>query len=791
MVIMAYIRRMAYESLLDISRTAAHFKEHLLVTLEEVSRRLHLPSLSSMFKTFIGYYAVRKSNTMENSFFQQLPVQVCGFTSTSARANEVFDELGGFYLTQEDQSQFTSLRKQAGIDSNAAAIRLCFPAYVARVLLNAAQTCFETMVDPAEAFEVALARIRATFESAEQPIPVDDFLSASIDRILSCSLEKMHASTFDPSSSVSAALSYVVPTKGQNPAILYHSMVAGVSPEPIYSHGEDYEATPCLQVCMFLLERYSATEQYTPIAYNVLRHLVTRIPQAVFLDEQRRLMGCLAVACVVFSDTLADPAITRTIAHGCASLYSSPDILHQSWSIFVTLIVIYLQEVQNSSSGSVEIIKTLPSLVLRVARMAQKYKRSGLSSDHILHLHNIISRRLLRSPDTRFQRQATLILALWPDEHDMPDFGLEDFDIISHNVEELGDDAINLVDPLLRVLPNTLTPAQPQLLGQILWLILSSADSKAAIPDVSLQALASALVRSGGQISPPSLGSSRHVNPALSTIDLSEASLKQSLVEEIAKLLLDYDLRVVDAAAQTLRDIFDLADPGEYESSDSRKDTARDIVYLASYSLRRPAISPKKSAGATSADLQRLFKVDYSCGSKWRTETAIVLLSSLGQGDPFFPRFIPLLHQTTSFARTIIPVLAHNLLIQEHRHKDAVLILSQLCNTILLDPSASLEALASVVDILLYLRRFRQPLEGADSRSGDWWLQVSWSSAAIGAIRTHGSAAALLCFELDKEPDHHALVPQPTESQMLQLQYQMYVTCSRYLSVYLIYRQQL
>lgn len=781
MVVMSYIRRMAYESLLDISRTASRFLQHAMATLQGVVHRLGLKSLASLFQTFVGYYAYRKSNTLEQDFYQQLPVQICGFTTNSARAEAVFDQLGAFYLSIEDQGRFVSLRKQAGIPSNAEALRRCFPAFVAQSLLDTAQTCFEVMEDASEALKATLERVKAAFESSEQTISFETYLASSVDRVISCVLERLHASTFDASSTVSTVLSAIVRARTQNPGMLFHSLVAHVSPDPIYSHGLDYEPTPCLQVCMQLIEGFTTSEQLVSISYNVFRHLLSSISKGSFLDEQRRLFGCLAVACVIFMDSLPNPAITRLLAHGSASLYTKEDILQQSFSLFMTVVALYLQTLEKQN-GAGELIKTLPALVIQTARIALAYQKHGVGTDHLARLDRTLVARLARSSDQRLCHQSTLVSVLWPDDVSRPlSVSLPDFSIIVKHAEASGSSALHLIEPLWRFVQDETTDLTPLQLGRLLWSVLISPNNDNGLSSSSATALASLLSQSRGQVIPPELSASRQRAGQL-LLPLSNFTLEglqDLLVEKTADLLLDSDLSVNDAAAKALRRIFDTAQPGRFETSVSLSDTARDVICLAEPSLRRyQAVVAAPKPVVDLDDLQTLGTFDQERGTQWCADIAAVLLSCLGQQNAFFLHLSPLLHCSQSFTREVLPVLVHALLSQQESFPHAVTALSALFNQVLPAPAAPKEAVGCIVDIMLYLRNFDQPESagGRASFSGDRWLAVSWRTVALGSIRTHGSATALLCLELACEQEATVTVPEPSKQEVQRLQYDMYVT---------------
>lgn len=788
MIVVSYVRRLAYESLLDISLATPRYNDYLLATLKGIHVRLGVSSVSQLFETFLLYYSWRKTTTAEPNFLQQLPAKVCGYVSAGQRAQSVFMQLGGFFQSLEDKENFTALRKAASYSSSTDAFLDCFAEYAAQNLLSTADGCIQAGEDPSASLETSLGRINEIFSTnVTASIPFDSFFVSSSDRILASVFSRMHSMTFDATSPIAQILAER--WAGANPQLapFYQRLVSGAPPFCLYAQGQEYDVYTCLQVCSLILKSLPSPDYHLPVAYNIVQHLVSDIATASFLDDKRRLLGVLAVALVVFRQSAQDPAVIRIVLHGCAHLYRQADLASQCYPIFCTMMQVHQTYVESFTSRTAEIIKTLPSVLVEMSRTAQSHHQNSsyshladIFAGHLFHLREDILASLGSSSDERLQRQARLAQMLWPASPKDLLFSVSELEHALRSPSDLGSNIFELVHPLSKAADSD-TSIPSSRLSTSLWIVLSLTNQDSEIKPVAASALARLVKRCQGRITPPPLtkdnlkGSSFYgrlpIYQEASNVDL----FRRILVDLTAGLLLSSDLTLNEAASRTLRAVFDLAPRGTFEASTSLEDSARDLVCLASPLLRRPPRNlPKDKPRHGLEDLRKWMRPNVATSPEWTSGVSEVLLSLLSAHDPFFSKFNHLICLSKSFARDVFPVLVYCLLSLRHEESGEVSMLEDLFNAILLQDFSPLDAVGSVVDAMLYLRHFEQGQPPQSSLSGDRWLGISWKAVAHGAMRSHGAPTALLCMELAHEQTLGGGAPQPSSSALLQLEYEMY-----------------
>lgn len=781
MVVMSYVRRLAYESLLDVSRASSQMNDHLHAILEAAAMQLSVASVTAFFSSFAQYYATRKLATGEPDFLQQLPLRTTGFSSKTSMAETVFIPLGALFMSTENSLQFVSVRKQAGYRTNAEGIRVCFSEYMAITLLSASNTCLGKTSAIHEVLLDAESRARATFEQSEQPCSFDHFFRSSVDRILGSVLDKLHASSFDLSSGLPQLLPVYFGNEGEpSPAALYHSLLSGVEPQSLNCQSHTFGLNECIQVSLFLLQQCATPDSLEGITYSVFQHLLNRITNAAFLDDCKRLLGCLAIACILFRNHLHESVITRLLLHGCISLYSQPDLAQQCWALTSTLLVLHLKAMHPSRKRALQPIQTLPSLVITLARHAQLHQENGHRSNDLSVLKCLIHKHMLNSTSGMLERQARLVLLLWPTPTETLSTTVSDIEAMLSGIGQTQCSAAELALAADQAVSDdeSLTPDK---ISQLLWGLVSCS-SVVSVSTPAAFSLATLLRKAGGRISPPSLSSERTHRDRDSRLQLLQhrkdaSKLREVLVTTVAPLLLSDDMTTANSVTCTFRKVFDTVPAGHFEAITSMEDWARDVCALATPHLRRHVKPVRSQIGAHSLESVFVPKcTDLARSPQWCTEVATTLLSFFAVEDETFADFVPIVQRDRNCALSVIAPLLCALLCSSNAPADCSSSISQHFTSVLLDPSAHATTVRSIVDLMLYLRHGDIGSTSNDSETCDVWLSVPWQNVALGSLQTHGASTALMCLELSKEQDQQkASERQPSPARLMELQYQMFV----------------
>lgn len=745
LVVSSAVRRGAYWHLLEtcIHNGSYSYSSHIETILIDVSRKLGLPSLSTLFEAYASQLTF--SLLQRKSDFLCFPPHLLGYQDRKQCVEATFRCFSPLNILTGGGTFFDSHCKLLQKDVTNGLYE-CFGDIVGLQLLD-------KFYRDSEFGDNMERHLRETFSFVQSFQPgFDD----NLDVIVTTILKSLGDQNFSGSGSESIVAALQAFDTKMVP--VFQALTRYRTFDSLRSHLPNlpaFSTSIVLQNLSWLSAHWGGFSSNT--TYHVLHQLINDINQTPLVNEQVRLINAMSLWISYRPEDIIEPTIADTLIHGATFLLSQSDLARAAQSILEWAFTRY-PPAQNWKESR------LPNMLVRMRCIIQDFC-SDINNPSI----SILGEDLVRWMDAQmmnfarksaYRKLVLRVLPTWPqqpssalaklyDEISLLDLSsiLEDHRITSNKfrlVRRLRERAL-------------LEDYDKEQFSKVhFWRLKECIPSLDQLQEGDVDAFASLLSFYHGQV-----GSLNVEQPnMLSPRNRHRRNIKKRSAEDTVAardaitlgllVMLDDDnpSRVFTAYA-TLRlamSVSTSGDPLLVIPSEYRKD----LECLTFY--KRPPVHriAPDIQGALESDQYRQYSNYFN---KWVSQISVLLSDALAGVDPVFGQLSSALISDVDFAEQVLPVLVHTALQVERQKKQPVLpvrkYLSEYFTAVLSSSTADIRCTRSIVEIVLHLRNFAS--RKSDALAYNKWLEVDFSLLARSAILFGAYTTALLFVELSAE----------------------------------------
>ncbi|GAA6062607.1 hypothetical protein JCM10212_004902 [Sporobolomyces blumeae] len=747
-------RRAPYDLLLDIAAKNGELREVAIAALLAASKRLGLPSLSTLYLEYARYRVwlpTKDTNRLQSDeqvgsdVVQQLPYRAAGFSTLREARRADFARTASWFLQSEHTlAAFQTLcdvTKRTAQDGRL----LCFAETVA-IAISRHQV--DLYYDP----NLPVAVLRSKLETLAEAAGADDshvanaLISSLADDIVVETLGDMFTAVWKSREQL-ACLEHDARAAKTFADLLSLPFDFAFANEPAPPHWPRDQSVGAV----VLFDREFSVFNRPAVVVSIVHKLLAKVFASPFVMQKQRQLINLAIV-VALSQRSVDKSTLAVLAHGLTGLLSEADLV-----LFVPAMLRWTirRWLSLPNIGSGEDTKGLVDTLVRSAHATESLRRVVGRLETIDSFADFLDGALhqicqLSAPE------ANEAAALWPgriiDRTALT--GDAVFDALASTSQR--SDKFALVKAM-----ESDDDTDSTTRARIAWRLMQSSSSGrgAPTPDESL-AFADLLFSIGGKPEVPELPELSKDVARSTSFDpptTSDSGIKQAILRRVLKLASDDDYSLVALAFSTFRFLASVPQASDYLHAEAFDAQDRALASsLAEPSLLRSRLirSPdERHLHELGSDEWNAATADFP---RWVCAFARFLADQRATNDGFYAQLVPLLDASPTFAESILPHLVHSIVLHAHASADpeGERAVSRYLERVLRSKSADRRVISSVVKIASYLRHHPRPdLDSSDPSRFDRWLSVPWVLLADGAVKTDAYLAGVLFLELAHEHD--------------------------------------
>lgn len=745
LVVSAAVRRGAYWHLLEtcIPNCSYSYSSHIETILIDVSRRLGMPSLSTLFEAYASQLTF--SLLQRNTDFLCFPPHLLGYQDRKQCVEATFRSFSPLNILTSGGNFFEQHCKLLQKDVTNGLLD-CFGDVVGLKLLN-------HMYQYSEFADDMEQLLRGTFSFVPGFRPCFD---DSLDVIVTTVLKSLGDQDFSGggSETIVAALQKF-DTKMVS---VFQSLTRYRSFDSLRTHPPNrpaFSTSIVLQNVRWLSTHWGGFSSNT--TYHVLHQLINDINRTPLVNEQMRLINAMSLWISYRPQDIMEPTIADTLIHGATFLLSQSDLAHAAQSILEWAFTRYPPAPNWKESR-------LPNMLVRIRCIIQDFC-SEINNPRILALGEDLvkwmdAQMMNFTRKSAYRKLVLRVLPTWPqqpssalaklyDEISLLDLSsiLEDHRITSNKfrlVRRLRERAL-------------LQDHDKEQFSKVhFWRLKQCIPSLDQLQEGDVDAFASLLSFYHGQVGSlnveqPNMLSprNRHRRNVKKRTAEDTVAARDAITLGLLVMLDDDNPSRVFSAYDTLRlamSVSTSGDPLLVIPAEYRKD----LECLTFY--KRPPIH------RIVPDIQCTLKSDqyrqYARRfNEWVSQVSTLLSDALAGVDSVFSQLSSALVSDFVFAEQVLPILVHTVLQVERQSKQRARpvkdSLSEYFTAILSSSTTDIRCTRSIVEIVLHLRNFTP--RKSDALAYNKWLEVDFSLLARSAILCGAYTTALLFVELSAE----------------------------------------
>ncbi|GAA5876129.1 hypothetical protein JCM3774_003506 [Rhodotorula dairenensis] len=744
MIIAAGSRRRApYQLLVRISGQSPELAEVAVATLHGVAERLGFKSLAQLYLYYARYLAWSDLRSQQSNIAERLPYRACGFdTLRDARVAD-------FRRTASWILQYTD------VNANDAFLTIC--EVIGRLPQEVRRDCF--------AESCALAIVVPNPQRTDR-LSEFAYEAGAIDVVQQAQL---FDSALDEIVAEILSLSWARKWPTGAPVFFQQDPKAGAAfadllqlSEPYTSHAEPPPPHfPPDQVIAAAewLDAQRNVFSTSAVVFCVVQRLLSAASDAVFVSERSRRLLALAVALSLAHRTTRDATIQAFLIDGLIGILAEGDVVTLAAPMLESSILVALKLAMQSKPGAAA-PRRLCEQLIRAARACESLRdvaldaRDGVAVQHLYAALEAGVQKLTLFGEATVAEAALL----WP---------RQTFALSSISIGQICDTLASSFAPIDKFPIAAQLLAHPQyqeLLRRpdrhrVAWYLMQAVRPDRSPGSEDSLAFARIMYDLAGEYESPSVGDpecARTEALGVARPDNLDGARKL-VVGSVLDQLRNEDRNVADAAFHAARLALGIDGTAALFADATDDDGRNNLVTKLAWPALQRADRQRRPAPRTLAELDSHEWVRM-CGDtdSWSRSFSELLADVLAMKDALFAQVVPIVRASASFARTILPVLCHSLLLHGAIANDGVptAALSSYFQRLLGHADAAAESVGLVVDIIMNLRKHARPeIRASQPSRFDTWLSIPWVNVAQGAIKTDRHLTALLCLDLAHEYD--------------------------------------
>ena len=748
LVVSASVRRGAYWHMLEtcIPSSSYSYSSHIETILVDVSRRLGMSSLSTLFAAYASQLAF--SLRQLDADFLRFPPHLLGYRDRKQCAEETFRAFTPCNILTQGEKVFEAHCKllQKNVADGA---RECFGDIMGLQLA----TCLHQHSDLPNDFEQLLAGLFSFIPTFTPPFRDNlDSIAATILRSLG---------DHDYGTGTESIIT-ILQAFDSNMAPTFRALVKYRKHDTLRTHSPNRPAFPTLIVLKslrWLSRRWGGFSIHT--TYHVMHQLFHDLNSTPLVNEQLRLINALSLWIAYRQEDFIQPTIADSLIRGCTFLLSQSDLAHAAQSILEWAFTKYPAPKTWQESR-------LPNMVVRIRCIAQDFSSEAnypsISSlgEELVKWMDIQMMAFARK--SAYRRLVLRVLPTWPQQPSIALTKLYDEISVYDLTSILEDHRItsNKFRLVRRLQESALLQGQEEedFAATYFWRLKECIPSPDQLQEGDVDAFASLLSFHHGQVGslnveqPDQMSPrNRHCRNVKKRTTEDTVAAQDAITLGLLVMLDDDDPLRVFNAYYTLRLAFSVSGTSDlYSTLTIPQEYRQDVECLKSYK-RSPII--RAIPNIEEALNSEKYMECPSRFSEWVSRISILLSDTLASEDLVFGQLSTVLASDVDFAEQVLPILIHTILQRERREESTMkpmrAALSIYFTKILASSSIDNRCIRSIVEIVLHLRNISPG--GSDALAYDKWLEIDFSLLARSAILCGAYTTALLFVELAAEHD--------------------------------------
>jgi ataxia telangiectasia mutated family protein len=752
------IRATVMFHLYEIPPTTPTIHQHFQHGVHAVAQRLHLSSISDLFKPYASIICLSQLESGQKTIMQ--PFRLYGFPTKAAFGSALLNMVGPSALIESNGFVMFKDACEASSTPITWAFKQHLPAAAALAYIEA--------VGRGGASPEIETHVISTFSKARSHVD-DDISSMITHRIDSVFAQLLVLMDLEATSDVVRLQIHTVNTAGSDPET-FCTLI------PIEEEGNG-DGTIALNPChpssaillthSYLLSQYPSANpaKIVLLAFDMLFRL---LHDTFLAAEEKRYLRCLALVVALFHKTVREPVILQTFLRELIALLDKIDYP----DIVVRMLRWGFQQVQPGDDQ----LHDLPAIMVELGEVRQRIGMKGkTAAATCLAVDTWLATQVQQwTTQEGFQKTLDFALSFWPKEITAFFNGWTEptFIDLSSVAEMPASKSFSSMTLCFGLAKGIKTGDRDDFVKKTFWHLRATL-SKAGATSDGVSGLLDLLDQVDGDIHAPSLDTVVALSQDRTLQRFSDrlarepaTLLRVVLVTKVAELTHHMDYRIRSVAMEVLRKSYQTINDLLARKTVFGTDTATTKSSLPPKPLLEllvPLDTPNPPSTATLDALQsdetwvkRSLSPDI-----WASQLAILLCNVLSTDDVFYSCFVPLLEPQAGCASTMLPWLVQSLLtcgsaksklVAESRSS----LLSRYFTQIIQWSQASVGAVQIIIWIVLHLRGFA-PAFRAGVLAFDHWLEIDPVLLSEAAIKCGAFASALMFLEMKHDDDAQRL----------------------------------
>lgn len=749
----AYLRSTTIFHLYEVADTHAHFISHLQFGLNAVAHRLGLDSLQTLYRADASLVVEAQLR------FDQLPMGVppalYGCASRKEFATLCLQAVGPMLLSTPEPRHltfFTALCEAAAVPEAQARMRH-LPAAASIAVVNA-------IANSADASDMVVAEQVAAHALTTLPRPektqLSSFLASKAEYIVTQLIATVDLSLTNDD--ISLLLDSHGPTAGETFIRLtaYDTENHGGAPPVLQPSASAFDVLQALSFFRGAFKKMSSRR----LVFEALLRLFYTVNNSYLVNEQRRYLRALALLASIYPAEFLNPTILQLFLRNTIELLVLDDIARYALS--------FLEWGFEQLASSRESPSDLTDLLINLgSSYAQLQGNPNLSNVAARLDEWVASKAKSWTNSDSILPSLTAAVTFWP-AHWTEHFhlGPARFGAVAE-IAELP----HIRNPLAlcqRLLATAKANTSMGSTGENADLFLSStfwhikeALSTSQWTHDGAMAFLNLLYLTKGEVHAPSLPAIQGLMGRTNLADVSkmysgkpEVAVRVAVLDKIMEQTNSDNYRLRTTAFEVLQTAFPIIKSTEK----GLPAYLHDLVAFLVPSTLVPSAQDSKIDVLIDESSGWVFKS--RSHDVWARELALLLSALAAQEDQFYSCLQPLLNTQGSAAVELLPFLVQAVLTSSTEEQpdattNRATVLSDYFSQVLQYPTASMQTVEAIIQIILHLRHFKPPY-GSGELSYDHWLNIDALVLSEAAGRCGAFASSLLFLEMaddrDEEP---------------------------------------